>query len=90
MCWRNFWKRQGYGFKLNDGDKVVNGALENSGLIKGEYVNTNTYLYAAGIGVANTNEQLAKISYLSNHSSFSFARFNYQTHNTNLFYANYY
>lgn len=82
-----FGSVKGYGFKLNDGDKVVNGALENSGLIKGEYVNTNTYLYAAGIGVANTSEQLAKISYLSNHSSFSFTRFNYQTHNTNLFYA---
>lgn len=87
-----FGSVKGYGFKLNNGSAVFNGGLENSGLIKGEYVNANTYLYAAGIGVANTSEQLAKISYLYNfpdidNKGFSINGFNYQTHNTNLFYA---
>lgn len=82
-----FGSVKGYGFKLNLDDEIYNGGLENSGLIKGKYINSNTYLYAAGIGIANTNENLAKISYMSNHNGYQFTNFNYQNHNKNIYYA---
>lgn len=82
-----FGSVKGYGFKLNSGSNVYNGALENAGLITGEYLNENTYLYAAGIGVANTTESFAKISYMSNQEGFDIEKLNYQTHNKNIFYA---
>jgi hypothetical protein len=82
-----FGSVKGYGFKLNNGTTLLNGSLENLGLIKGEYVNQDTFLYAAGIGVANTTETLAKFSYMANHGSFSIKDFNYQTHNKNVYYA---
>lgn len=82
-----FGSVKGFGFTLVKSKDIYNGKLENVGVIKGQFVNSNTYLYAAGIGVANTNQLLAKISYLVNNSDFMIDNFNYQTHNTNLFYA---
>src|SRR5690606_22197397 len=38
-----FGSVKGYGFKLNLDGEVYNGGLENSGLIKGKYINSNTY-----------------------------------------------
>ena len=56
-------------------------------MIKGQYVNTLTYLYAAGIGVANTSEELAQISYMSNQNGFDITNLNYQNHNRYIYYA---
>jgi len=82
-----FGSVKGYGFKLNNGSEVHNGSFENNGLIKGQYVNTLTYLYAAGIGVANTSEELAQISYMSNQNGFDITNLNYQNHNRYIYYA---
>lgn len=82
-----FGSVRGFGFKLNDGNEVRNGGFENDGLIKGQFTNNDTYLYAAGIGVANTTAVLAKISYMANHKGYEILNLNYQTHNTNIFYA---
>lgn len=82
-----FGSVKGYGFKLNNGTEVHNGNFVNEGLIKGNLINGLTYIFAAGIGVANTTEELAKISYMSNQNGFDITGFNYQTHNNNIYYA---
>src|SRR5690554_2017057 len=82
-----FGSVSGFGFKLNDGSKVRNGRLENKANVKGSYLNENTKLFAAGIGVANTTEEKANISYLTNSGGYEFNNLNYKTHNRYLYYA---
>ena len=65
-----FGSVRGRGFKnsqaVNNVEVLRNGRFENNGVIKGEYVNDYTYLFAAGITTMNTNFQEASISYLIN------------------------
>src|SRR5690554_469843 len=82
-----FGSVKGYGFKLNEGSSVKNGRFENTGNVKGSYINTHTKLFAAGIGVMNTNYVNANISYLTNSGTYEFNNFNYQTHNKYIYYA---
>src|SRR5690554_5139686 len=82
-----FGSVKGFGFKLNDGSSVRNGRLENTANVKGSYLNENTKIFAAGIGVANTTEEKANISYLTNSGGYEFNDFNYKTHNRYMYYA---
>ena len=64
-----------------------NGRWENTGNIGGVYSNTFSYLYAAGIGVADTSSTKAEFSYMTNSGSYSITNFNMATHGQYLFYA---
>lgn len=64
-----------------------NGRWENTGTIGGTYSNTFSYLYAAGIGVADTSSTKAEFSYMTNSGSYSITNFNMATHGQYVFYA---
>lgn len=82
-----FGNLKGYGFKLNSGDLVYNGRFENRGLLKGAYLDNNSYLYLAGIGVVSTDKENAEVSYLVNKAGFEINYFGYQNHNKYIYYA---
>lgn len=86
-----FGSAKGFGFKLSEmsgsTEVVRNGRFDNSGEILGGYINTSTYLYGAGIGVMNTSELYANVSYMTNGGGFTYTNFNFGTHNAHLFYA---
>lgn len=82
-----FGSIRGFGFKLNDGNQIRNGRLENKGTIKGEYVNTNTFSYLAGIGVVNTNQENSEVSYVVNSAGFEIEGLDYRTNNNYIYYA---
>lgn len=64
-----------------------NGRWENTGTIGGTYSNTFSYLYAAGIGVADTSSTKAEFSYMTNSGSYNITNFNMATHGQYVFYA---
>lgn len=86
-----FGSTKGFGYKLSEKketvDVVRNGRFENKGTILGGYINEYTYLYGAGIGVMNTNQLYANVSYMINTGGFTYTDFNHGTDNKHLFYA---
>ena len=76
-----FGSLRGYGFKLADNNQIRNGRFENKGVIKGKYLNLNTYAYLAGIGVVNTNQADSEVSYVVNSAGYDIDGLDYKTYN---------
>ncbi len=82
-----FGNLAGFGFKLNDGNQVRNGRLENKGTIFGKYLNTHSTLYLAGVGVVSTNKENAEISYIINKAGFEIEGLSVNNFNKQIYYA---
>ena len=82
-----FGSIKGYGFKSADGTELRNGRFENAGIISGGYINLETYLYLAGIGVANTDQVNSEVSYVINSEGFDIDGLDYKTYNKYIYYA---
>lgn len=78
----------GFGNRIIDtNNNFLNGRWENEGIITADSNNSNAFIYAAGIGVAQTNTLNAEFSFMINKAGFDFDNFNSDTHNQNIYYA---
>ena len=75
------------GFKLADNQTIRNGRFENTGTMKGGFINTFTYTYLAGIGVVNTQHANSEVSYVINKAGYDIEGLNVENHNKQIFYA---